>query len=142
MSLTIQNYSERSVVVFGEDTKKYKDKLKELGGKYNSNLSIGPGWIFSIKKKDEITSWMNTIPSSSLCDTKIYYNYIDDKKINVILIYYNKDKEFFQMHYIEQNSEIKHLISTNMNDFTEILSIINSSTRIPTILKEDLINLI
>ena len=51
MSLTIQNYSERSVVVFGEDTKKYKDKLKELGGKYNSNLSIGPGWIFSIKKK-------------------------------------------------------------------------------------------
>ena len=60
-SITIQDYSERSIVVFGTDTKKYKDKLKEMGGKYNGNLSVGPGWIFSNKKKEEIQSWYDNL---------------------------------------------------------------------------------
>lgn len=60
-SITIQDYSERSIVVFGTDTKKYKDKLKEMGGKYNGNLSVGPGWVFSNKKKDDIQSWYDNL---------------------------------------------------------------------------------
>jgi len=60
-SITIQDYSERSIVVFGTDTKKYKDKLKEMGGKYNGNLSVGPGWIFSNKKKEDIQSWYDNL---------------------------------------------------------------------------------
>lgn len=60
-SITIQDYSDRSIVVFGTDTKKYKDKLKEMGGKYNGNLSVGPGWIFSNKKKEEIQSWYDNL---------------------------------------------------------------------------------
>ena len=138
MSITLQDYSERSIVVIGEETKKYKDKLKELGGNFNSNLSVGPGWIFSNKKKAEITSWLNEID----CDIKICYNYIDDIKMNVVLIYFNKGKLFFQMHFIEKECEIKHLISTNMDDLTLILSKINSSTLIPLNLKNNLINLI
>ena len=48
-------YSEKSFVVFG-DTKAIKNKLKELGGKYNRNLvdprtgNTSPGWVFSHKK--------------------------------------------------------------------------------------------
>ena len=63
-SITIQDYSERSIVVFGIDTKKYKDKLKEMGGKYNGNLSVGPGWIFSNKKKEEVQTWYDNLITS------------------------------------------------------------------------------
>lgn len=63
-SITIQDYSERSIVVFGTDTKKYKDKLKEMGGKYNGNLSVGPGWIFSNKKKEEVQTWYDNLITS------------------------------------------------------------------------------
>ena len=53
MSIIIEDYSAKSIVVYG-DTKVYKDKLKELGGKYNGNLSVGSGWIFSNKRKKKL----------------------------------------------------------------------------------------
>ena len=47
------NYSNRSFVLFGEDTKTRKDLIKSLGGRWNPNLTnpitgerFG-GWIFS-----------------------------------------------------------------------------------------------
>jgi hypothetical protein len=47
------NYSDRSFVLFGEDTKTHKDLIKSLGGSWNRNLRnpitgerFG-GWIFS-----------------------------------------------------------------------------------------------
>ena len=50
--LQIVNYSPKSFAVIG-DTKLFKDKLKELGGRFNRNLvikdTIIPGWIFSEK---------------------------------------------------------------------------------------------
>ena len=61
MSMQLQDYSERSFVIFGDDTKIHKDKLKELGGKYNSNLSIGKGWIFSKKSQEKVNEWMNSL---------------------------------------------------------------------------------
>lgn len=39
MSLILQNYTEKSIAVFG-DTKQYKEKLKELGGKFVSGLTL------------------------------------------------------------------------------------------------------
>ena len=43
--LKIEDYTDRSIVVNG-NTRKYKEDLKKLGGKYNGNLENGPGWIF------------------------------------------------------------------------------------------------
>lgn len=43
--LTIEDYTGKSIVVQG-DTRKYKEDLKKLGGKYNGRLKNGPGWIF------------------------------------------------------------------------------------------------
>jgi len=60
MSIIIEDYTVKSFVVYG-DTKVYKDKLKELGGRYNGNLSVGPGWVFSNKKKEEIMEWKETL---------------------------------------------------------------------------------
>ena len=52
MSISIESYSEYSLVVRG-DTKRFKTNLLELGGKFNSNLKDGAGWIFSKKKNKE-----------------------------------------------------------------------------------------
>lgn len=41
----IISYSEKAIAVIG-DTYPIKDKLKELGGKFNKFLSCGAGWIF------------------------------------------------------------------------------------------------
>jgi hypothetical protein len=62
-SIKVEDYSSKSIVVYGE-TKIYKEKLKELGGKYNGNLSVGPGWVFSNKKKEEIIEWQKSLQSN------------------------------------------------------------------------------
>ena len=62
-SINIKDYSAYSFVVFG-DTKIHKDKLKELGGRYNGKLSVGPGWVFSLDKKSIVQEWYDSIPSS------------------------------------------------------------------------------
>jgi hypothetical protein len=59
--LVIQIYSDKSFVVRGNDTKIFKDKLKEFGGKWNSNLKDGGGWIFSNKNKNIVEDWFNTL---------------------------------------------------------------------------------
>ncbi len=41
----IIDYSEKAIAVIG-DTKSIKEKLKELGGRFNSHLTCGAGWIF------------------------------------------------------------------------------------------------
>ena len=55
LNLTIIDYSDKSIAVIGE-TKAVKDRLREMGGRFNAKLSCGPGWIFSKSKKDEITA--------------------------------------------------------------------------------------
>lgn len=54
VGLTVIDYSDKSIAVIG-DTKAVKDRLREMGGRFNARLSCGPGWIFSKSKKDEIT---------------------------------------------------------------------------------------
>lgn len=52
-SLRIVDYSEKAVAVVG-DTKPIKDILRKLGGRFNSRLTCGAGWVFSKKKADEV----------------------------------------------------------------------------------------
>jgi hypothetical protein len=59
-SVIINDYSAYSFVVYG-DTKIHKDKLKELGGRYNGKLSVGPGWVFSLDKKDVVQEWYDNL---------------------------------------------------------------------------------
>ena len=58
----IVKYSEKSFVVLG-DTKPIKDKLKEMGGKFNPCLNcesrLQPGWIFPLNKQDVIQVRLN-----------------------------------------------------------------------------------
>ena len=56
--MELTDYSEKSIAVYG-DTKEYKDKLKALGGKLNANLRDGPGWIFPMKYKETVQTWID-----------------------------------------------------------------------------------
>ena len=59
--LVKDNYTDKSFAVYGE-TKKYKDSLKNLGGKFNKNLKIGDevaaGWIFSKKSLERVMEFV------------------------------------------------------------------------------------
>lgn len=55
--ISIENYSELSFVVRG-DTRKYKEDLKKLGGKYNSRLKNEPGWIFPKTKEGDVNRFI------------------------------------------------------------------------------------
>ena len=57
--MNIISYSEKSFVVTGE-TKENKEELKKLGGKWNSNLSCGGGWIFSNKSRTEVEKFIES----------------------------------------------------------------------------------
>lgn len=60
VSLVLFDYSERSVALFGEETKNMINQLKEIGGKFNPHLTHPEtkekcaGWVFSKNKKDKV----------------------------------------------------------------------------------------
>lgn len=64
MSLILQDYTEKSIALFG-NTKNYVDELKELGGRFNPNLTRDdvktPGWIFSNKKKEQLLEFVEKV---------------------------------------------------------------------------------
>ena len=57
--INIEDYSEKSFAVFG-DTKKFKDDLKNLGGKFNSNLKGKAGWIFYLSNKIKVQEFIDS----------------------------------------------------------------------------------
>lgn len=56
--LTIVDYSEKAFAVIGA-TKEYKERLKELNGKFNKYLKCGAGWIFSKKQLEPVKEFIN-----------------------------------------------------------------------------------
>ena len=58
--LQLVDYSDKAIAIIG-DTKKYKDTLKSLGGRFNFNLSCGAGWIFPKSKENEIKNKLQII---------------------------------------------------------------------------------
>lgn len=57
------DYSEKAIAVTG-DTKPIKDELKRLGGKFNSRLSCGCGWIFGKRNTDTLKQLDNILGGS------------------------------------------------------------------------------
>ena len=55
--IKIEDYTDRSIVVNGE-TRKYKEDLKKLGGKYNGILKNGPGWIFPKSSESSVKNFI------------------------------------------------------------------------------------
>ena len=51
--IQVIDYSEKAIAVTG-DTKPIKDEMKRLGGKFNSRLSCGCGWVFGKRNKETL----------------------------------------------------------------------------------------
>jgi hypothetical protein len=69
MVLTLERYSEKSIAVFG-DTELYKEKLLELGGKYNAHLKGRAGWIFRLNMQAVLEAFIVS-PSSERVETRV-----------------------------------------------------------------------
>ena len=54
----IIDYSEKAIAIVGE-TRAIKETLKTLGGRFNSHLSCGAGWIFSKTKEATLREALN-----------------------------------------------------------------------------------
>lgn len=54
----IIDYSEKAIAIVGE-TRAIKETLKTLGGRFNSHLSCGAGWIFSKAKEATLREALN-----------------------------------------------------------------------------------
>lgn len=55
--MKLSDYTDKSIAVQG-DTRKYKEDLKKLGGKYNPQLKGGPGWIFPKTSEKDIKEFI------------------------------------------------------------------------------------
>ena len=56
--LTVEQYTDKSVAVFG-NTRKWSGNLKQLGGKFTAKLRSGPGWIFYKSKEQEVNNFVS-----------------------------------------------------------------------------------
>ena len=56
-SCRVIDYTSKSIVVTGE-TKPLKNRLKELGGRFNPNLTSGPGWVFNAVHRDKVEAFL------------------------------------------------------------------------------------
>jgi hypothetical protein len=67
-SIQVINYTDKSIAVIG-DSKKYKEEFKKINGRWNKFLTDKEGnkmagWIFSMKKKEEVLKILNLEPKS------------------------------------------------------------------------------
>lgn len=67
--IDVFRYTEKSILTRGNNTKFLKDKLKQLGGRYNV-FKTGPGWIFSIKHYNKLVEFLNSDEAKELIATK------------------------------------------------------------------------
>ena len=135
--ITIINYSDKSIALVGKETIDIKDKLKELGGKYNSRLKCGAGWIFSNKQLSKIKfAFMNSripykmegeddeeTPSSPAPEIV----FVDDDKDRDIKVLENTitGLESQVLFFQEDHKRISLELTTLQNKYEELLNKVN-----------------
>jgi len=137
-SINIENYSDKSFVVRGKDTIKFKDTLKEFGGKWNSMLKNGGGWIFSNSHKEKIEKFINIINYKNKedkvdkeSDEEIYISELDNNTFIVkgnTKIYKEKFKDLGgkwnvkEKGWIFNNENLKD-VDNIIDEYEEIMSV-------------------
>jgi hypothetical protein len=76
LQLTIEEYSEKAFVVRG-DSKKYKEQLVNMKGKWNSHLTGGPGWIFSNRHTEIVSKFLESVNKSDIESSSTLINKSD-----------------------------------------------------------------
>jgi hypothetical protein len=76
LEITVKDYSDKSFCIFGDSTREYVNVWKHHGGRFNKNLKdIGPGWIFSKTRKEEIEQIIQKLKESTyIIEARFIYN--------------------------------------------------------------------
>lgn len=87
------DYSEKAIAVVG-DTRDIKDKLKELGGRFNPRLSCGAGWVFSKKQRGEVEKLLQggKVEKTSAQPKAKKDSAIDEAKAEYLKVWPNDEK--------------------------------------------------
>lgn len=116
-NVTIEKYSEKSFVVRGE-TKEHKEKLSDLGGKWNSRLRDGAGWIFPNMFKDNVENWIN----KGIVIQKKRYNTSYNNETCTTSVTHNVGQILKEVSELKKEvSELKKLIKQLINNEEEII---------------------
>lgn len=87
LDINVVEYSAKAFAVVG-DTKPIKAKLKALGGRFNSHLSCGAGWIFSNKVRAAVDAFLATrtdgatLPASPASNVKRFKDWLVESGVN------------------------------------------------------------
>ena len=65
--MQFSDYSDKSFLLSGEDTKEHKDSIKSLGGKWNNTLK---GWIFPKTKDRLVKEWLDGVSNRNESSVK------------------------------------------------------------------------
>jgi len=80
--IQIVKYTEKAVAAIGE-TKAFKDTIKEVGGKWNSKLKCGPGWILSAKKLEALKAALSATSTTADPSPPLVRKVVLRKKVKV-----------------------------------------------------------
>lgn len=85
MSISIVNYSEKAIAVFG-NTKDIKDHLSALGGKFNPSLKQNDervaGWVFPNGKREEVKKIITAFSQGTLGEPPKKSEVADKKQVS------------------------------------------------------------
>jgi hypothetical protein len=123
--MILSTYSDKSFVITG-NTKEYKDELKEMGGRWNSKLTCGSGWIFSLTKKKDLESWLQTKQigiqpvTTQHQPVKKSEGSILDEFVNYLEPFYENNMNLKDILYDFAHHRMKDDDSTIVNDTTQL----------------------
>ena len=141
--LYIEDYSEKSIVVRGTETKTFKEGLKNLGGKYNMNLKGQPGWVFPKTKSQSVQNFIkNCLENNTNTNTTTLDKNISKKNklldellnkcfeiknlINQLTKEINQEKEDNNFN----NIECKNMLNEDISDSDETIDVIKPRKRL------------
>lgn len=69
--LVIEEYNRLSFVV-RDPTSSYSDYLKNMGGRWNTNLVGGPGWLFNRKRHGNVVEFVICVNMQQKCQYRFF----------------------------------------------------------------------
>jgi len=127
--IQIVKYTEKSVAAIGE-TKAFKDAIKEVGGKWNSKLKCGPGWILSTKKLEALKTALST--TSTDTSPTLVRKVVRRKKVKVAALTLVKNEVVKVLHVEPSVSQLTR-IETKLDMILTLLGTMGVTLPVPPI---------
>ena len=123
IDLSTTEYNKYSFVIKG-DTRKYKEELKKMGGKFNPNLINGPGWIFPKTKESYVRLFIENT-------TNLLEKEDNNKILEMLYKIFEKledlDKKIDLLNIQKKNTEQKVILHPQQNIVESLESSVSSN---------------